>query len=84
MGVLQENLLAIRLENPETKDRAGGQHGHYASHCHETQSTKQKGREALREIRKRYKEIRGKRVDWISYNDEEGLLYVGIRFTDKT
>jgi hypothetical protein len=35
-------------------------------------------------LRKRYKEIRGKRVDWISHNYEEGLLYVGIRFTDGT
>lgn len=32
-------------------------------------------------LRKRYKEIRGKRVDWISHNYEEGLLCVGIRFT---
>jgi hypothetical protein len=35
-------------------------------------------------LRRRYKEIRGKRVDWISHNYEEGLLYVGIRFTDGT
>jgi hypothetical protein len=35
-------------------------------------------------LRKRYKEIRGKRVDWISHCYEEGLLYVDIRFTDGT
>jgi hypothetical protein len=35
-------------------------------------------------LRRRYKEVRGKRVDWISHNCEEGLLYVGIRFTDGT
>ena len=35
-------------------------------------------------LRRRYKEVRGKRVDWISYNYEEGLLYVGIRFMDGT
>jgi hypothetical protein len=35
-------------------------------------------------LRKRYKEIRGKRLDWISHSHEEGLLYVGIRFTDGT
>jgi len=35
-------------------------------------------------LRKRYKEIRGKKVDWISHNYEDGLLYVGIRFTDGT
>ena len=35
-------------------------------------------------LRRRYKEIRGKRVDWISHNYEDGLLYVGIRFTDGT
>jgi len=35
-------------------------------------------------LRKRYKEIRGKRVDWISHTYEEGSVYVGIRFMDKT
>lgn len=35
-------------------------------------------------LRKRYKEIHGKRVDWIDHHYEEGLLYVGIRFVDKT
>jgi len=35
-------------------------------------------------LRRRYKEVRGKRVDWISYNYEEGFLYVGIRFMDGT
>jgi len=35
-------------------------------------------------LRRRYKEIRGKRVDWISYNYEEGFLYVGVRFMDGT
>lgn len=35
-------------------------------------------------LRKRFKEIRGKRVDWIDHNYEEGRLYIGIRFTDKT
>lgn len=33
-------------------------------------------------LRRRYKEVRGKSVDWISHNYEEGLLYVGIRFMD--
>jgi hypothetical protein len=35
-------------------------------------------------LRRRYKEIRGKKVDWVSHNFEEGFLYVGIRFTDGT
>jgi hypothetical protein len=35
-------------------------------------------------LRKRYKEIRGKRVDWIDHHFEEGWLYVGVRFTDGT
>ena len=35
-------------------------------------------------LRKRFKEIRGKRVDWIDHNYEEGRLYIGIRFMDKT
>jgi hypothetical protein len=34
--------------------------------------------------RKRYKEVHGKKVDWINYNYEEGELYVNIRFTDGT
>ena len=28
--------------------------------------------------------IRGKRVDWITYNFEEGELYIAVRFMDKT
>ena len=35
-------------------------------------------------LRKRYKEIRGKKVDWIDHHYCEGFLYVGIRFTDGT
>src|SRR5712664_1298557 len=35
-------------------------------------------------LRKRYKEIRGKKVDWISHSYEEGSLYVGVRFMDGT
>jgi hypothetical protein len=33
-------------------------------------------------LRKRYKEIRGKKVDWVSHNYEGDTLYVGIRFMD--
>src|SRR5947209_5685230 len=35
-------------------------------------------------LRKRYKEIRGKKVDWIQHTYEEGSLYVGVRFMDGT
>jgi len=35
-------------------------------------------------LRNRYKEIRGKKVDWIDHSYEEGLLYVGVRFMDGT
>src|SRR5260370_37155130 len=35
-------------------------------------------------LRKRYKEIRGKKVDWIEHTYEEGSLYVGVRFKDGT
>ena len=35
-------------------------------------------------LRKRYKEIRGKKVDWIEHTYEEGFLYVGVRFMDGT
>ena len=34
--------------------------------------------------RKQYKEVHGKKVDWINFNYEEGELYVNIRFTDGT
>ena len=34
--------------------------------------------------RKKYPEVRGKVVDYISHSFEEGSLYVGIRFKDKT
>ena len=35
-------------------------------------------------LRKKYPEIHGKVVDWISHNVEEDSLYVNIRFKDKT
>lgn len=35
-------------------------------------------------LRKRYREIHGKVVDWVSHSFEEGSLYIGIRFKDKT
>ena len=35
-------------------------------------------------LRRRYKEVRGKRVDWISHSIEEGCLYFTVGFTDKT
>ncbi len=35
-------------------------------------------------LRNRYREIRGKVVEWVSHSFEEGSLYVSIRFQDKT
>jgi len=35
-------------------------------------------------LRKKYQEIHGKVVDWVSHNVEEHSLYVNIRFKDKT
>ena len=35
-------------------------------------------------LRKRYKEIHGKAVDWVGHSYEEGFLYINIRFKDKT
>jgi hypothetical protein len=32
----------------------------------------------------RYPGLRGKVVDWVEHKFEEGLLYLHIRFTDKT
>jgi hypothetical protein len=33
-------------------------------------------------VRKRYREVHGKRVDWISHWVEEGILFLTVRFTD--
>jgi hypothetical protein len=35
-------------------------------------------------LRKRYPEVRGKRVDWIEHRFEQDWLYVGVRFMDGT
>lgn len=35
-------------------------------------------------LRSRYREVHGKVVDWITHTVENGSLYVGIRFKDKT
>jgi hypothetical protein len=36
------------------------------------------------ELRKRYREIHGKVVDWINHSVDDNCLYVNIRFKDKT
>jgi hypothetical protein len=33
-------------------------------------------------LRKRYPEVHGKKVDWISHTYEEGLVFFNVRFTD--
>ncbi len=33
-------------------------------------------------LRKRYREVHGKKVDWISHLIEEGILFFTVRFTD--
>src|SRR5215472_13154002 len=33
-------------------------------------------------LRKQYREVHGKRVDWISHWIEEGILFFTVRFTD--
>ena len=35
-------------------------------------------------LRRRYKEVRGKKVDWISQSIEDGCLYFTVRFMDNT
>ena len=35
-------------------------------------------------LRRRYREIHGKKVDWVSRSIEDGRLYFTVRFTDKT
>ena len=35
-------------------------------------------------LRKKYPEIHGKVVDWISHSVEDNSLYVNVRFKDKT
>jgi hypothetical protein len=32
----------------------------------------------------RYRCLRGKVVDWVEHRFEEGILYIHVRFTDKT
>lgn len=36
----------------------------------------------IRSIRKQYREVHGKKVDWISHWIEEGILFFTVRFTD--
>jgi hypothetical protein len=33
-------------------------------------------------LRRRYPEVHGKKVDWISHWSDEGLCFVSVRFTD--
>jgi len=33
---------------------------------------------------RQYRGLRGKVVDWVEHSFEEGLLYLHVRFTDKT
>jgi hypothetical protein len=50
----------------------------------EHRALERKIRKRYERLRKRYKEIKGKKVDWVSHNYEEGLLYVDIQFMDGT
>src|SRR5712691_2513469 len=34
------------------------------------------------QLRRRYPEVHGKKVDWISHSYEEGLCFFSVRFTD--
>jgi hypothetical protein len=36
------------------------------------------------ELGKQYSGIRGKVVDWVNHEFEEGILYLRVRFVDKT
>jgi len=35
-------------------------------------------------LRRKYKEVRGKKVDWVNHAIEDGWLFFTVRFTDKT
>jgi hypothetical protein len=35
-------------------------------------------------LRRRFPEIRGKKVDWVTYHVDDGTLYVDIQFQDGT
>lgn len=39
-------------------------------------------KEAHEKLRKRYPEIHGKKVDWISHKYDDGYLFFNVRFTD--
>jgi hypothetical protein len=39
---------------------------------------------ANQRLRRRYQEIHGKVVDWVTHSIEDGDLYISIRFKDKT
>jgi len=41
-------------------------------------------RKRYEKLRRRYKEIHGKRIDWVSHSIDDGCLYFTVRFTDKT
>ena len=66
--------------------RGGRVHGQPAAR--NQQAVRKKIRQRIKKryarLRKRYKEIRGKKVDWIEHTYEEGSLYVGVRFMDGT
>jgi hypothetical protein len=39
-------------------------------------------RKKHQKLRKRYREVHGKKVDWISHWIEEGIVFFTVRFTD--
>jgi hypothetical protein len=39
-------------------------------------------KETQEKLRKRYPEIHGKKVDWISHRYDDGYLFFNVRFTD--
>lgn len=52
--------------------------------AHERKRIEARIKKRHEEMRKKYPEIRGKVVDWISHNIEQESLFVNIRFKDET
>ena len=66
----------------KTKAVCGGETGLTPISAAEHRRLDKRIKKKHEKLRRRYPEVHGKRVDWISHGYEEGYLYFNVRFTD--
>jgi len=70
------------MPRKKPKSRDGGRRSIKPISAAEHKRLDSRIRKKHEKLRKRYREVHGKKVDWISHLIEEGILFFTVRFTD--